>query len=134
MAHTSRNISLNTLENTVNWCFSLENLQEANNAVVALMGRLRIGNLFKEDARMVHSSSDGQKYYVQVDSIHANYSFKYFGKEKGIVIYSFIDEMHRLFYSTTFSSSEREAAYVIDGLMHQPEVVPDMHSTKSRAN
>jgi TnpA family transposase len=29
----------------------------------------------------------------------------------------------------TFSSSEREAAYVIDGLMHNEEVKPYMHST-----
>lgn len=93
------------------------------------MGKLKIGELFKQDAKVVHSSSDGQKFYVQVDSIHANYSYKYFGKEKGITIYSFIDEMHRLFYSTTFSSSEREASYVIDGLMHLPDLQPDLHST-----
>lgn len=131
MAHTSRNISLNTLENTVNWYFTLENVLKANHAIVDLMGKLKIGSLFKKDSKVVHTSSDGQKFYVQVDSIHANYSYKYFGKERGIVIYSFIDEMHRLFYSLTFSSSEREATYVIDGLMHHPEVQSDMHSTDS---
>jgi TnpA family transposase len=129
IAHTSKNVALNTLENTATWYLDVENIQKANDAIVNLMGRLKIGELFKQDAKVVHSSSDGQKFYVQVDSIHANYSYKYFGKEKGITIYSFIDEMHRLFYSTTFSSSEREAAYVIDGLMHNEEVQPDMHST-----
>ncbi len=129
LANTSKNLSLNTLESTVNWYFALENLQKANNAIVSLMGKLRIGELFRQDEKLIHSSSDGQKHYMQVDSIHANYSYKYFGKEKGITIYSFIDEMHRLFYSTSFSSSEREASYVIDGLMHHPDLQPDLHST-----
>lgn len=129
MAQTSRHLSVNTLENTVNWYFSLENLRKANDTLVALMGRLKIGELFRKAPNLVHSSSDGQKFYIQVDSIHANYSYKYFGKEKGIVLYSYIDERHRLFFSTTFSASEREAGHVIDGLMHNEVVQSDIHST-----
>ena len=34
-----------------------------------------------------------------------------------------------LFYSTVFSSSERDAAYVIDGLQHNVGVKSDIHST-----
>jgi TnpA family transposase len=34
-----------------------------------------------------------------------------------------------LFYSTVFSSSERDAAYVIDGLLHNDSFKSDMHST-----
>ena len=52
-----------------------------------------------------------------VDSILANYSFKYFGQAQGISVYSFIDDRQVLFYSTVISPGEREAAYVIDGLM-----------------
>lgn len=55
---------------------------------------------------------------VAVDSILASHSYKYFGKEKGITIYMFIDERQILFYSTVMSACEREAAYVIDGLLH----------------
>lgn len=51
------------------------------------------------------------------------------GKDKGIVIYSFIDEMHRLFHSLTVSSSEREALYVFEGLLQNQVVQSDMHST-----
>jgi len=78
---------------------------------------------------VVHTSSDGQKYYVAVDSIHATYSYKYFGQEKGIVSYGFLDDRHRLFYSTTFSSSEREAPYLVDGLLHNDVVESTIHST-----
>ena len=131
MARNSQNVSANTLDNTVNWYFTLENIQEANDAILMLMGKLKISELFRKDPKILHTSSDGQKFYIQVDSIHANYSYKYFGNEKGIVIYSFIDEMHRLFYSTSFSSSQREAPYVIDGLMHNQVVESDIHSTDS---
>jgi DNA-binding transcriptional MerR regulator len=40
------------------------------------------------------------------------------GQNKGVSVYSFIDERHLLFYSTVISAAEREAAYVIDGLLH----------------
>ncbi len=44
-------------------------------------------------------------------------------------MYTFIDERHLLFYSTVISSSEREAGYVIDGLMSNDVIKSDIHST-----
>lgn len=129
MARNSPNISANSLENVANWHLTLENLQRANDKIISLLDRLKIGELFKKDPTVVHTSSDGQKVLVQVDSIHANYSYKYFGKDKGIVIYSFIDEMHRLFHSMTISSSEREALYVFEGLLQNQALQSDIHST-----
>ena len=63
------------------------------------------------------------------DSLNANYSFKYFGKEQGVAAYTFRDERDLLWYSTVFSAAERESAYVIDGLMHNEVVKSDIHST-----
>ncbi len=77
----------------------------------------------------MHTSSDGRKVNVAVDSLHATYSFKYFGKDKGVTIYTFIDERHDLFHSTVISASEREADYVIDGLMQNDVIKSDIHST-----
>jgi TnpA family transposase len=129
MARNSVGISANSLENVVNWHFSLENLQRANDKIMALLSELKIGELFKKEPAVTHTSSDGQKMLMQVDSIHANYSYKYFGKDKGIVMYTFIDEMHRLFHSLTISSSEREALYVFEGLLQNQIVQSDLHST-----
>ncbi len=61
-------------------------------------------------------------------SLLANYSFKYFGKDKGVALYTFIDERHALFHSTVISASDREAAYVIDGLLQNEVVRSDIHS------
>lgn len=129
IAKISNNINQNELENTVNWYFSEDNLANANNKILDLIGRLQLPNLFNKTEDITHTSSDGQKFNIGVDSLNANYSYKYFGKGKGVSVYSFIDACHRLFYSTVISSSEREAAYVIDGLMHNDVVQSNIHST-----
>lgn len=66
---------------------------------------------------------------MAVDSLLANYSFKYFGKDKNVSIYLFIDDKQSLFYSTVISAAEREAAYVMDGLLHNDVVKSTIHST-----
>jgi len=66
---------------------------------------------------------------VKADSLNANYSFKYFGKGQGITANTFIDKRNLLWHSLVFSASERESAYVIDGLMHNDVIKSDIHST-----
>ena len=129
IAKISKNINPNELENTLNWYYSLDNVNNANNKILELVSKIEIIELFKDSINSTHTSSDGQKYIIAVDSLNSNYSFKYFGKGKGVSVYSFIDGSHRLFYSTVISSSEREASYVIDGLLYNDVVESDMHST-----
>ncbi len=128
-AQISRNINSHELENTISWYFTHENIIRANDKILSLLDRLQLPNLFKRDQDITHTSSDGQKFSIGVDSLNSNYSYKYFGKGRGVSVYSFIDESHRLFYSTVINPAEREAAYVIDGLMHNDVVQSDIHST-----
>lgn len=125
----SRNISQGELEYAVNWHFSVDNLIRANDRVIELINRLQLSKLFKGNKAQTHTSSDGQKFNISVESLNANYSFKYFGKGKGVTVYVFLDQSHRLFYSVVISSAESEAHYVIDGLMHNDIVQSDIHST-----
>jgi len=125
----SKNINENELENTINWYFTEDNVDAANDKILTLQDKLILPDKLKENKDIIHTSSDGQKYGVHKDSLHANYSFKYFGKGKGVSAYNFIDDRHFLFHSTVISSSEREAAYVIDGLLHNNIVKSDIHST-----
>jgi TnpA family transposase len=129
IAKISKDINLNTLENTVNWQFTVENLIKANDTVVKFMNELDLPKIYQSNENVVHTSSDGQKFNIGVESLNANYSFKYFGKDKGVSVFSFIDNSHKLFYSTVISASEREASYVIDGLMHNEVIQSDIHST-----
>ena len=40
----------------------------------------------------VPAPTGGQKFEVRVDSLSANYSYKYFGKGQGVSVYMFRDE------------------------------------------
>jgi TnpA family transposase len=129
LAQTSKQINANELDNTLNWYFSLANVQDANDRVLQFMDEMDLPNTYRLQDNILHTSSDGQKVIVTVDSLNANYSFKYLGKDKGVSIISFIDMRQMMWHSTVISSSEREAAYVIDGLMRNDVIKSDIHST-----
>lgn len=129
IANISTGITEDALKNVVNWCFNLKNIQCANNKILGITNKLFLVNHFRHHAEQLHTGGDGQKVNVAVDSLLSSYSFKYFGKGKGVTIYTFLDERQLLFYSTVISSSEREAAYVIDGLLQNEVVKSNIHST-----
>jgi len=47
----------------------------------------------------------------------ANYSYKYYGKGQGISVNSFIDEKQTFFHVNVLTSSDREAPYMMDGIV-----------------
>ena len=129
LAQISKQINENELDTAVNWYFSLANIHSANDRILQFVDRMELPNLYRQQSDVLHTSSDGQKFEVAVDSLNANYSFKYLGKDKGVSVISFIDMRHLLWHSTVITSAEREAAYVIDGLMHNDVIKSDIHST-----
>jgi TnpA family transposase len=129
LAQISSQINENELENVVNWYFSLQNIQNANDKILHFIDQLELPSLHQTADEPLHTSSDGQKVEVNVDSFNANHSFKYFGKTKGASVLTFIDSRDLMWYSTVISAAEREAVYVIDGLMHNDVVRSDIHST-----
>ena len=129
LSQISVGLNASTLNNTVTWFFSLKNLQSANAVLIKALDSLALSEAFISQPGQLHTGSDGRKVGVSAESLHANHSFKYFGKDKGVALYTFLDERHALFYSTIISASEREAAYVIDGLMQNEVIKSDIHST-----
>ncbi|MDX6713183.1 MAG: hypothetical protein QOH96_4199 [Blastocatellia bacterium] len=112
------------------WYLSAD-VHNANDRIISQMDEMELPNIYRREKETLHTSSDGQKFEVAVDSLNANYSFEYFGQGRGVSVYSFIDERHFLFHSTVISSAEREAAYVIDGQMNNDVVKSDIHSTET---
>ncbi len=129
MGRISRLINETTLQHTVNWYFSLENIQAANDRVVSMIDQMDLPNVHRQPGDPLHTASDGQKFEVRTDSLNASHSFKYFGKGQGVSVYTFIDERNLLWHSLVFSAAERESAYVIDGLMRNDVIKSDIHST-----
>jgi len=78
---------------------------------------------------LLHTSSDGLKFEVAEDCLHARYLFKYFGADKGVSAYTFLDMRNFLYHSLIISSAEHEAHYVIDGVMRNDVVKSEIHST-----
>ena len=82
----------------------MDNGNAADDRVLQLMDRLELPNLLRRTQGRLHTSSDGQKFEVRVDSLNANRSFKYFGKEQGVSVYTFRDERDLLWHSLVFSA------------------------------
>ena len=131
MARIAQGVGEAELEHAVNWHFSLDNVQAANDRVLRLTSEMDLPEIYRRAADSLHTASDGQKFEVRKESLNANYSFKYFGKGQGASAYSFIDERQLLWHSLVFSAAERESAYVIDGLMRNDVIKSDIHSTDS---
>ena len=129
MARISSSVTESELDHTVNWRFSLENIRAANDAVVKAMDAMKLPNLYRQTQNQLHTASDGQKFEVRGDSLHASRSFKYFGQGQGVSAYTFVDERNFLWHSLMISAADRESAFVIDGLMHNDVVKSDIHST-----
>ena len=92
---------------------------------------MELPEVYRRSRDSLHTVSDGQKFTVRTESLNANFSYKYFGKEQGVSAYTFVDERNLLWHSTVFSAAERENAYVIDGLMRNDVVKSDIHSMDS---
>ena len=129
IAKISKGINESNLDTTKTWYFSVENTIEANEKIVQYIDNLELVKLIKE--KIIHTSSDGQKYNLSssIDSTNAGYSYKYFGNDKGLVAYTFIDNTYKLFHSQVINVNERESGYVIDGLLLNETVKSDIHST-----
>jgi hypothetical protein len=107
MAQISHPLNEAELEPAVNWFFSPEGTHAASDRVVQLMDRLELPNRYRRHPGQLHTSSDGQKFEVHVDSLNASYSSKYFGKYHGVSVYTFLDERNLFWYSTVFSAADR---------------------------
>jgi len=129
ISRISKGISADTLENTRTWYFTIESLNNANAQIISAINQLSLPRLYLTKDGEIHTSSDGQKFGVKPESLNSNYSFKYFGKERGVSVYTFLDQRSSIFSTNVINSSSRESTFVLDGLCFSNEVVSTMHST-----
>lgn len=117
MAKAARNISEKQLRDTENLWLSNENLEKANKSIVQFIQSLPLPTIFNDKDGTLHTSSDGKKVVVAVNSLLANYSYKYYGKEQGISVNSFLDEKQSFFHVNVLTASDREAPHMMDGIV-----------------
>ena len=125
MAKATKNISLKTLRDTEKSWLNIEGLQSANDKIVNLIHSLSLSKVYDDEPNKLHSSSDGRKVVVGVNSLLANYSFKYYGSKQGVNINSFVDHRQSFFGLNVLSSSDREAPYLLDGIVEAKSTLFD---------
>jgi TnpA family transposase len=117
MAKATKSISNKNLRDTEKLWFSNEGVSKANKCIVDFIQDLPLPTIFNDRDGVIHTSSDGKKVIVAVNSLLANYSYKYYGKEQGISVNSFVDEKQSFFHVNVLTSSDREAPYMMDGIV-----------------
>ena len=114
---------------TANNFIRLETLKKANDKISNVMATLPIFKYFNIREETIHSSSDGQKYETQFNTINSRYSPKYFGLKKGISAYTMVAN-HIPVNAKIIGANEHESHYVFDLLFNNSsEIIPDRHST-----
>jgi TnpA family transposase len=106
----------------------LETLREANDLVSNAISELPIFHHYDVD-NVIHSSSDGQKFESQIQTVNSRHSPKYFGLKKGIVSYSMVAN-HVPVNARIIGANEHESHYVFDILFNNTShIQPEVHST-----
>lgn len=131
MAQITRSVSENSLDELVKWYCSLDNLRQANESVLLFTRELKLRIHLKDHPDVTYTSSDGRKMEVAQDSLLARPSFEYFGNRKGITAYNYTDDTMLLFDPLVFSAGDREATYLLNGLVNTRIVDSDVHSSDS---
>ncbi|MEM9008534.1 MAG: Tn3 family transposase [Cyanobacteria bacterium P01_F01_bin.86] len=106
----------------------LETLREANDLVSNAIAELPIFRHY-DIGKALHSSSDGQKFESQIQTVNARHSPKYFGLKKGVVSYSLVAN-HVPVNARIIGANEHESHYVFDILFNNTtDIQPEVHST-----
>ncbi len=104
-------------------------LRAANDQVVNATAQLPMYEHFHIQPDTLHSSSDGQKYETQFETINSRYSSKYFGLSKGVTSYTMVAN-HIPVNAKIIGANEHESHYVFDLLFNNSsDLQPQVHST-----
>ena len=74
------------------------------------------------------ASADGMRFVIPVATIHAAYNPRYFGRQRGSTLYSWIADTYTVFAQKLIPGTQRDSLYVLDGLIAnqtgiRPEIV-----------
>lgn len=124
-------VSYQELKTTANTLIYLDTLKEANRRIANKTRTLPMYKHYNLAPGVVHSSSDGQKYYTQIPTINSRYSSKYFGLQKGLAALTAVADNIPI-NADIIGANEHESHYVLDLLYNNDtDIKPDIHSTDS---
>lgn len=128
MGNSAIGISTDMIRNASQIYLRPETIVEGSSHIIKFHLSYPISNVLGD---RLWSSSDGQRYGIQASSLMSSYYPRFFGYyDQAISLYTHIADTFDVFSTHTISCSEREAAYVLSGLLSNKSIVnPQFHST-----
>ena len=129
MARVTNDVSYKAIRRLADWQFSEDKLRGALADLVNGISRCDAAEVWGH-ART--SSSDGQRYLFPRKTLKATYSHRL--GDYALEFYTFVADNYAPFYSTPIECTERDAAYVLDGLSSTTSPRSILRSIKGSAH
>jgi len=124
----SSDITYQALFSVTKSYLTMENLHNANDKISNALFKLSAFTHFNIAEDTIHSSSDGQKFETQIDTINARHSPKYFGLKKGVTAYTLVANNIPV-NAKIIGANEHESHFVFDILYNNTsDIQSDRHS------
>ncbi|MFC1714457.1 Tn3 family transposase [Candidatus Poribacteria bacterium] len=113
MSQLIKEVSYGQIQRITDWQLTEENQRSALASVVNAIANLDISQIWGQGKT---SSSDGQRFAFRRQVLHQTYSHKF--SDFALEFYSYIADNYALFYSIPVECTDRDAPYVLDGLLY----------------
>jgi TnpA family transposase len=113
MAQLTATVTYQHIKRITDWQLTEENQRSALAIVVNAIASLDTAQTWGEGKT---SASDGQRFAFRRKVLQQNYSYKF--RDYALEFYSFVADNYAPFYSVPIECNERDAAYVLDGILY----------------
>jgi TnpA family transposase len=122
MADSTEDLTVRMLQHVSRTCLRDETIRCANAALVNYHRALDVRRFWGEGHI---ASSDGQRFGVRGSSLLAAFYPRYFGYyDRAVSVYTHLSDQYSVFNTQVISCAEREALYVLDGLLENDTELP----------
>jgi TnpA family transposase len=121
MAQSAEGITLEGLQEVSRWYLREATLKASNTALINYHHQSTLSGVWGSGTV---SSSDGQRFGIQKNSLLASFYPRYFGYyDRAVSVYTHISDQFSVFSTRVISCAPREALYVLDGLLENDSVL-----------
>jgi len=119
MSHMTQDISYNRIKHITDWMLTEESQRSALAIVVNAISHLDITKVWGEGRT---SSSDGQRFSFRSNVLQQTFSTKF--NALALEFYSYVADNFAPFYSMPIECTDRDAPFVMDGLLYNESELP----------
>ena len=122
MSQSVDDLTAEMLQDTSRWFLRDETLKAANTILVNYHHSLPLSRVWGDGSR---SSSDGQRFMVQRDSLLGSVYPRYFGYyDRALALYTHTADQHSVYGTQVIACVPREAGYVLGGILDNDTMLP----------